>query len=66
MVDAGLGVTFVPQMAVTAGILNGTRVSSSAFKLGAERRVALVWRKRSPRTSDLQLLGETIREAVLA
>lgn len=66
MVDAGLGVTFVPQMAVAAGILNGTRVASGAFSLGAERRIALVWRKRSPRTSDLQRLGATIREAVLA
>lgn len=63
MVDAGLGVTFVPQMAVAAGILDGTRVTSGAFRLGAERRIALVWRKRSPRTSDLQLLGATIREA---
>ena len=65
MVDAGLGVTFVPRMAVTAGLLKGTRVGSRAFPLGAERRVALVWRKRSPRTSDLQLLGATIRDAVL-
>ena len=65
MVDADLGVTLVPQMAVDAGLLQGTRVSSGAFALGAERRIALVWRKRSPRAPELQLLGATIREAVL-
>ena len=65
MVDAGLGVTFVPQMAVTAGILHGTQVTSRAIRSGVERRIALVWRKRSPRASDLQLLGTTIRAAVL-
>ncbi|MCW6508870.1 hydrogen peroxide-inducible genes activator [Lichenifustis flavocetrariae] len=65
MVDAGLGVTFVPQMAVAAGILHGTRVTSRAIRPGVERRIALVWRKRSPRASDLQLLGATIRAAVI-
>ena len=65
MVDAGLGVTFVPQMAVAAGILHGTQVTSRAISPGVERRIALVWRKRSPRASDLQLLGTTIRAAVL-
>ena len=65
MVDAGLGVTFVPQMAVAAGILHGTQVTSRAIRPGAERRIALVWRKRSPRAADLQLLGTTIRSAVL-
>ena len=66
MVDAGLGVTFLPQMAVAAGILDGTRVVSRAVDLGAERRIALVWRKRSPRAADLELLGATIREAAPA
>ena len=65
MVDAGLGVTFLPQMAVTAGMLEGTKVVSGAVSLGAERRIALAWRKRSPRAADLQRLGATIREAVL-
>lgn len=64
MVDAGLGVTFVPQMAVDAGLLAGTGVVTAALDLDAERRVALVWRKRSARAADLQLLGETIRDAV--
>lgn len=65
MVDAGLGVTLLPQMAVSAGLLEGTRVVSRALRTTAERRIALVWRKRTPRASDLRLLATTIREAVL-
>ena len=49
MVDNGLGTTLVPEMAVAAGILDGTRVV--ARRLDADhpsRRIALVWRKGSP------------------
>ncbi len=64
MVDAGLGVTFLPQMAVSAGLLDGTRVGSRALDApGAERRIALVWRRRTPRAADLRLLAATIRTA---
>lgn len=65
LVDAGLGVTLLPQMGVAAGILGGTRVRSRPV-LGddAERRIALVWRNGHPRTAEFRLLGETIRNAV--
>ena len=65
LVDAGLGITLLPKMAVTAGILSGTRVTSHAVDgLSAERRIALVWRRGNARANDLRLLGDTIREAV--
>ena len=65
MVDAGLGVTLLPQMAVSAGLLRDTRVTSRALPTpGAERRIALVWRRGNPRAGDLRLLAATIREAV--
>jgi LysR family hydrogen peroxide-inducible transcriptional activator len=63
MVDNGLGVTFVPGMAIEAGILEGTRVV--ARPLNAEhgfRRVALIWRRSSPREEEFQLLAETLRQ----
>ena len=67
MVDAGLGVTLLPEMAVNAGLLDGAHVTSRALHApGARRRIALVWRKRTPRASDLRLLGATVRDAVLA
>jgi LysR family hydrogen peroxide-inducible transcriptional activator len=65
LVDAGLGYTLLPQMAIDAGILSGTRVEARpAQSLHAERHIALVWRSGHPRTSDFRLLGETIRRAV--
>ena len=65
MVDNGLGLTFVPEIAIEAGILNGTRVQ--ARPLSSEhnfRRIALIWRRSSPREEEFQLLAETLRQIV--
>jgi LysR family hydrogen peroxide-inducible transcriptional activator len=62
MVDNGLGLTMVPEMAIKAGILNGTGVK--ARPLQAEhpsRRISLVWRKGSPRDKEFRLLAEALR-----
>ena len=62
MVDNGLGVTFVPRMAIDAGILDGTTID--ALPLEAEhgaRRIALAWRKSSPREEEFRLLADTLR-----
>ena len=65
LVEAGHGVTLLPEIAIQAGILAGTGVTSHALTGGiAERRIALVWRRGHPRGADFRLLGETIREAV--
>lgn len=65
MVDAGLGMTLLPEMAVHAGLLAGTRVTSHALVSGsAQRHIALAWRRGSARARDYRLLGETIRSAV--
>jgi LysR family hydrogen peroxide-inducible transcriptional activator len=67
MVDAGLGMTLLPEMAVNAGLLTDAHVRARALDgPGAQRRIALVWRKRTPRASDLRLLGATVREAMSA
>jgi LysR family hydrogen peroxide-inducible transcriptional activator len=58
MVDNGLGLTFIPQMAVDSGLLEGTRVE--ALPLHAEngaRRIALAWRRSSPREEEFRLLA---------
>lgn len=63
MVDNGLGVTFVPQMAVDSGLLDGTRVK--ALPLEADhgtRQIALVWRRSSPREEEFRLLSRTLQE----
>ena len=63
MVDNGLGLTFVPAMAIGAGVLAGTRVDARPLKSDRGfRRVALIWRRTSPREEEFQLLAETIRQ----
>jgi LysR family transcriptional regulator, hydrogen peroxide-inducible genes activator len=65
MVDQALGVTLLPQMAIDAGILNGTAVRT--FMLAnpaAERRISMVWRRESARAPEYRLLAQTIMAAV--
>jgi LysR family hydrogen peroxide-inducible transcriptional activator len=62
MVDNGLGLTFVPGMAIEIGILRGTDVEARRLKSDhGFRRVALIWRRSSPRESEFQLLATTLR-----
>ena len=64
MVDNGLGVTLIPEMAIAAGILNGTRVVARPLDAAhPSRRIALAWRHGSPREKEFTLLGEALREA---
>lgn len=62
MVDNDLGVTLIPEMAIDAGILENTRVL--ARPLEAEhpaRRIALAWRKGSPRDKEFHMLADALR-----
>lgn len=64
MVDNGLGVTLLPKMALDAGILENTHVV--AKPLAADhpaRRIALAWRRGSPREKEFRLLADALREA---
>jgi LysR family hydrogen peroxide-inducible transcriptional activator len=62
MVDNGLGVTFIPSMAIEAGILDGTQVDARPLKSNhGFRRIALIWRRSSPRETEFQLLAGALR-----
>ena len=64
MVDNGLGITMLPEMALNAGILENTGIT--ALPLDADnafRRIALVWRKASPREKDFHLLAQALADA---
>ena len=64
MVDNGLGVTMLPEMAIEAGILNHTSIT--ALPLEADypaRSIALVWRRASPREKDFLLLAQVLAAA---
>ncbi len=63
MVDNGLGVTMLPEMAVDAGILEHTHVIARPLDAeNAVRRIALVWRRASPREKDFRLLAGVLGE----
>jgi len=62
MVDNGLGLTMLPEMALDAGILNGTDVVARPLKSdNANREIALIWRRNSPRAEEFRLLAEELR-----
>lgn len=62
MVDNGLGVTMLPEMAITAGILHETQiVARPLLAENASREIALIWRKNSPRSEEFKLLAQELR-----
>jgi LysR family transcriptional regulator, hydrogen peroxide-inducible genes activator len=64
MVDNGLGVTMLPEMALKAGILDHTSLSARPLEAdNPSRRIALVWRRASPRERDFKLLADVLAEA---
>jgi LysR family hydrogen peroxide-inducible transcriptional activator len=63
MVDNGLGQTFIPAMAIESGILDGTGIVARRLRSRHNfRRIALAWRKSSPREEEFGLLAGTLRE----
>src|SRR5690242_12101170 len=65
MVDNGLGLTFVPSMAIEAGILSGTGVDAKPLRSDHPyRRIALIWRRSSPREGEFKMLAETLKRIV--
>lgn len=64
MVDGGLGVTLLPEMAVKAGILRGTEVVVRPIEgARAQREIALVWRRGAARRAEYLLLAQRLKEA---
>ncbi len=65
MVDNGLGLTFIPAMAIEAGILDGTGIDAKPLKSDhGFRRIALIWRRSSARENEFQLLADSLRAIV--
>lgn len=61
MVDADLGITFLPEMAEGSSLLSGTRVKTYPMRDDAYRDIGLAWRRGSGRVCEFRLLGEFIR-----
>jgi LysR family hydrogen peroxide-inducible transcriptional activator len=59
MVEEGLGIALLPEMAVRAGLLNGTSVVARPIGAPAPRRgIALVARASTARTTELDALAQ--------
>lgn len=78
MVDSGLGVTLLPQLALDAGILRGTEVTTrplASAKNAAKgagkddahetaRQIGLAWRRGTQRAREFTLFGEALVAAL--
>lgn len=62
MVDADLGITFLPDMARGSALLRNTRVKLWPMGERSYRTIGLVWRKGSRRIDEFRLLGEFFRD----
>lgn len=62
MVDADLGVTFLPEMANGSALLRNTRVKMYPIGEDSYRTIGLVWRKGSRYSDDFRELGAFIRD----
>ena len=62
MVDNGLGLTMLPEMAIEAGILHETNVVARPLKgRHTSRQIALIWRTNSPRAEEFRLLAQELK-----
>ena len=62
MVDADLGVTFLPEMVCNSAMIKSFRLDIKPMSAGSYRDIGLVWRKGSARKREFNLLGEYICE----
>lgn len=61
MVDADLGITFLPAMAEGSSLLSETQVRTYPLDKGAYREIGLVWRRGSARGAEFRMLGELVQ-----
>jgi len=62
MVDADLGVTYLPEMAIGSALLANTGITTTPLGPESFRDIGLVWRKGSTRSDEFEMLGNFIRE----
>lgn len=63
MVANGIGITLLPEMACTGGMLDGLPVDTRPLDEDAPTRsIALVWRGSSSRADEFRRFGEVVRE----
>jgi LysR family hydrogen peroxide-inducible transcriptional activator len=61
MVDADMGITYLPEMAGGSALLRNTRVRMYPLGDRSYRTIGLAWRKGSDRSEEFRLLGEFLK-----
>ena len=61
MVDADMGITYLPEMARESALLRNTRVRMYPLGDRSYRTIGLAWRKGSDRSEEFRLLGEFLK-----
>ncbi|NCF52728.1 LysR family transcriptional regulator [Gammaproteobacteria bacterium] len=62
MVDADLGITFLPEMSEGSSLLRNTRVRLYPLPESSYRSIGLAWRKGSNRIDEFKLLGTFLQD----
>ena len=60
MVDADLGITFLPEMASSSALLKNTQVRTYEIGDNSYRTIGLTWRKGSAREDEFRMFGEFV------
>jgi LysR family hydrogen peroxide-inducible transcriptional activator len=61
MIDADLGISYLPEIAAGSSLLRNTRVSLHPLQDKNYRTIGLAWRKGSTREAEFRLLGELLQ-----
>ncbi|MFT5425777.1 MAG: LysR family hydrogen peroxide-inducible transcriptional activator [Gammaproteobacteria bacterium] len=62
MVEADLGVTYLPEMAKDSPLLKNTNIKTQVLPKSSHREIGLIWRKGSARSKEFKMLGEFIQK----
>jgi LysR family hydrogen peroxide-inducible transcriptional activator len=62
MVEADLGVTYLPEMAMDSQMLKNTNIKTQAMPKSSHREIGLIWRQGSARDKEFKMLGDFIKK----
>jgi LysR family transcriptional regulator, hydrogen peroxide-inducible genes activator len=62
MVEADLGITYLPEMAKDSPMLKNTNIKTQAMPKSSHREIGLIWRKGTARSKEFKILGEFIKK----
>jgi len=62
MVEADLGVTYLPEMSKDSPMLKNTNIQTQAMPKNSHREIGLIWRKGTAKSKEFKMLGEFIKK----